>query len=154
MLRTAVVDMKDIRPPVQSRRRAPHLVLAPCLRGAHAWEVVGGHGTYWKLAKTRRARIPCLVRDEATVEPLELLLEHNAVGTLTAVEEARAIATVVRESGWSQRQLAERMGSLQPHISKRLLLLELTSQEQADLEDGRMTLSEAEATARRRRKSA
>lgn len=70
--------------------------------------------------------VPCVVLRVSRREAAELrLLENLQRQDLSAVEEAGAFAELVREHGYTQEQLATKLGKSQGWVSERLGLLDL-----------------------------
>jgi hypothetical protein len=61
----------------------------------------------------------------------------------SASEEAEAYRRLIKEFGYTQRSLARLVGHSQPHISRRLSLLNLPEKVRADLDTGGITLPDA-----------
>lgn len=74
----------------------------------------------------RHATVPCRLITGSAAELHELALVDNLQREdLSAIEEAHALRDLISEYGYTQRQLAERLGKSQTWISQRLTLLDL-----------------------------
>ena len=144
--------MDVIEPPSRGRRRRDTGSLVVKRSDRHmGYEVVYGHHAYFRAEKSGAARVLCQERVvDPDEDPLELLAELNALGGRDPLEEAEAIKQAMTRLGVSQRELAAITGYTQPHISKRLALLNLSVRHQRMLLDGQITLDEARDLARRR----
>ena len=72
------------------------------------------------------SRVPCRLVAGSAADLHELALVDNLQREdLSALEEAHALHDLVQEYGYTQRQLAERLGKSQTWISQRLTLLDL-----------------------------
>jgi ParB-like chromosome segregation protein Spo0J len=71
------------------------------------------------------------------------LLENRAGSKLNFVEEARACATLIKELGLTQRQMAERMGCTQSAVSHKMRLLNLSEEILGFLERGELSMHNA-----------
>jgi ParB family transcriptional regulator, chromosome partitioning protein len=143
----ASVRLQGILQPVVVRRR-----------GEGGFELVAGERR-WRAARTAGIpTLPALVRDVEDKEALLLgLVENVAREQLSAVEEARAYASLVDEFELSLGDVAERVGRSKPAVSNRLRLLELPEEvlwmlARGDLSEGhaRAVLSLQDDDARRR----
>jgi ParB family transcriptional regulator, chromosome partitioning protein len=143
----ASVRLQGILQPVVVRRR-----------GEGGFELVAGERR-WRAARTAGIpTLPALVRDVDNKEALLLgLVENVAREQLSAVEEARAYASLVDEFELSLGDVAERVGRSKPAVSNRLRLLELPEEvlwmlARGDLSEGhaRAVLSLQDDDARRR----
>jgi ParB/RepB/Spo0J family partition protein len=113
--------------------------------GDDGWLIVAGHR---RLEAARRAgldTVPCYVRDDLVDDALrtEAMLVENLVRVdLNPVEEAVGYGRLV-DLGLTQRQIAERVGCDQSHVSKRLLLLTLPDAAHPMIVDGRLLVADA-----------
>ena len=112
-------------------------------------------GHYQLVAGERRLRalkmldyqeIPVLIRNIKDHDLLETaLLENIQRENLTPMEEARSYQNLLREHGYTQDKLAERIGKDRTTISNLIRLLQLPESIQNDVELGRMTSGHARA---------
>ena len=112
-------------------------------------------GHYQLVAGERRLRalkmldyqeIPVLIRNIKDHDLLETaLLENIQRENLTPMEEARSYQNLLREHGYTQDNLAERIGKDRTTISNLIRLLQLPESIQNDVELGRMTSGHARA---------
>lgn len=88
--------------------------------------------------------VTCVIREFSEAERQEAMLIENVQRTdLTVLEEAESYRRLV-ELGHTQRQLAERVGRSQAHVSKRVALLELPKGVLKELDSGGITLEDAQ----------
>ena len=101
----------------------------------------------WRAAKLAGIeRVPAVVRDATDAESLELALVENLLREdLNPVEEAEAYQRLLAEFGWTQEELASRVGRDRSSIANCLRLLKLPELIQADLRAGRLTMGHARA---------
>jgi ParB family transcriptional regulator, chromosome partitioning protein len=111
----ASIRLQGVLQPIVVRRRAEG-----------GFELIAGERR-WRAAKAAgMPTLPALVREVEDKESLLLgLVENVAREQLSAVEEARAYASLVDEFELSLGDLAERVGRSKPSVSNRLRLLEL-----------------------------
>jgi ParB/RepB/Spo0J family partition protein len=138
----------------------PLVVVTTAAHQAGGWPAPGPGPTHVILAGHRRhaagtgaglAKFACVVRDDlAGDDALAVMLSENDPAKrhgLTPLAEARAFAAL-RDRGWSQRKIAQRMGCKQPHVSKRLALLRLPAEAAGALAAGKITAADAAELAR------
>jgi len=127
-------------------------------RGDGGFELIAGERR-WRAAKVAGIpTLPALVRDVEDKDSLLLgLVENVAREQLSAVEEARAYASLVDEFELSLGDVAARVGRSKPAVSNRLRLLELPEEvlwmlARGDLSEGhaRAVLALQDDDARRR----
>jgi ParB family chromosome partitioning protein len=112
-------------------------------------------GEYILLAGERRLRasllaeaatVPVRVIKASDVERLEFaLIENVQREDLNAVEEARAYEALANSFGYSQEQIAARVGKSRVAVANTLRLLKLSEQSLADLQRGALTPGHARA---------
>lgn len=110
------------------------------------WELIAGERR-WRAARLAGLeRIPALVREATDAESLELALVENLLREdLNPMEEAEAYQQILREFGWTQEELARRIGRDRSTIANSLRLLRLPAPIQDDLRAGRLTMGHARA---------
>ncbi|MBI4240906.1 MAG: ParB/RepB/Spo0J family partition protein [Candidatus Rokubacteria bacterium] len=101
----------------------------------------------WRAARVAGLRtIPAVVREATDAECLELgLIENLLREDLNPVEEAEAYQRLLAEFGWTQEELAQRVGRDRTSIANHLRLLKLPEVIQSDLSAGRLTMGHARA---------
>jgi ParB family chromosome partitioning protein len=110
------------------------------------YELIAGERR-WRAARSAGlATIPAIVREAEDRDALLLaLVENVARENLSAVEEARAYATLLDEFGLTLGDVAERVGRSKPSVSNRLRLLDLPEDVLALVERGQLTEGHARA---------
>jgi ParB family chromosome partitioning protein len=101
----------------------------------------------WRAAKLAGlTKIPAIVRDATDSQSLEMALVENLLREdLNPMEEAEAYQRLVAEYGWTQEELAQRVGRDRSSVANCLRLLKLPALIQADLREGRLTMGHARA---------
>ena len=101
----------------------------------------------WRAARVAGLeRIPAIVREATDAESLELALVENLLREdLNPMEEAEAYRHLLAQFGWTQEQLAQRIGRDRTSIANVLRLLRLQEEIQADLRGGRLSMGHARA---------
>ncbi|HET8575657.1 MAG TPA: ParB/RepB/Spo0J family partition protein [Methylomirabilota bacterium] len=101
----------------------------------------------WRAAKLAGlTHIPAVVREATDAQSLELALVENLLREdLNPMEEAEAYQRLLAEFGWTQEELAQRVGRDRSSIANCLRLLKLPELIQADLRAGRLTMGHARA---------
>jgi ParB family chromosome partitioning protein len=101
----------------------------------------------WRAAKLAGlSQIPAVVREATDAQSLELALVENLLREdLNPMEEAEAYQRLLAEFGWTQEELAQRVGRDRSTIANCLRLLKLSEVIQADLRAGRLSMGHARA---------
>lgn len=163
--RVRYIPINDIRPnPQQPRRRfdseslqelaasiAAYGILQPLTvrqQGA-VYELVAGERR-WRAARIAGLRqVPCLLaRVDEEDAALLALIENLQRRDLDYMEEAAAIARLLRRYGLSQQQAAEKLGRSQSAVANKLRLLKLPEDTLRALRDGGCTERHARALLR------
>jgi ParB/RepB/Spo0J family partition protein len=88
----------------------------------------------WRAAKLAGLNtVPCVVINDLTPAQITeaMLIENLQREDLSPIEEAKGYARLLEEAGYTQEQLAEKVGKSQPYIANRLRLLRLPEDVQA-----------------------
>ena len=101
----------------------------------------------WRAARQAGlSRVPVVVREASDAEALELALVENLLREdLNPLEEAEAYQRLMAEFGWTQDELARRIGKDRSSIANALRLRRLPEVIQADLRAGHLTMGHARA---------
>jgi ParB family chromosome partitioning protein len=110
------------------------------------FEIIVGERRWRAAQQAGLARIPALIRETSDVEALELGLVENLLREdLNPLEEAHAYQRLLAEFGWTQDDLATRIGRDRSSIANALRLLRLPEPIQEDLRAGRLSMGHARA---------
>ncbi|MDR2964998.1 MAG: ParB/RepB/Spo0J family partition protein [Treponema sp.] len=114
-----------------------------------------GDGSYIIIAGERRTRaaklagldtVPVIVRDYTDQKKLEVSLIENIQRTdLNPIDEAAAYKNLMDFSGFSQDELASRVGKNRSTVANALRLLKLSVEMQRSIEDGSVSSGHARA---------
>ncbi|MBK8265826.1 MAG: ParB/RepB/Spo0J family partition protein [Nannocystis sp.] len=117
--------------------------------------IVGEPGEYTIIAGERRWRaaqlaglheVPAIIRDAPESERLELaMIENLQRQDLDAIEEAQALRQLMDIKGYTQEQVAERIGKDRSTVANTLRLLGLPLRLQGMVHDGRLGMGHARA---------
>ena len=160
--RDLVVPLQEIVPnPEQPRRHFDeealegladsirrHGLLQPLVvrRVAGRYELIAGERRLRAAGRAGLEKIPVVVRDAHPEDRLELaLIENLQRENLTPLEEAEAYRHLVDEYGFTQEEIAERVGKSRPAVANTLRLLGLPDAVKAQLESGELTAGHARA---------
>jgi ParB family chromosome partitioning protein len=140
-------DQASLDELAQSLRTAGMLQPVVVRRGPGGrWELIAGERRWRAARQAGLERIPAVVREATDAESLELALVENLLREdLNPMEEAEAYQQVLTEFGWTQEQLAQRVGKDRSTIANVLRLLRLPAPIQQDLRSGRLTMGHARA---------
>ena len=125
---------------------AEHGVLVPVLlreRG-DGYELIAGERRWRACARLQMASIPAVVRRSGERESLEVaIIENLQREDLNALEESAGIAQLMEAHGYTQDEVAHRLGKARPSVSNALRLLTLPETIKAMIADGRLSAGHA-----------
>ena len=127
-----------------------HGVIQPILvtEALDGYQLVAGERRVRAAVLAGLDRIPAVVRQLADRDQLELAIVENVQrDDLNAIEEAHAYRQLIDEFGFSQEQVAARIGRARPTITNTLRLLELAQPVQDAVAEGRISEGHARALA-------
>jgi ParB family chromosome partitioning protein len=123
-------------------------VLQPVVvrRSGSGYQLIVGERRWRAARMAGLERIPALVRETADAEGLELALVENLLREdLNPIEEAEAYQRLLAEFGWTQEELAAKVGKDRSSVANGLRLLRLPAPIQDDLRAGRLAMGHARA---------
>jgi ParB family chromosome partitioning protein len=111
-----------------------------------AYELVCGERRLRAAALCGLERVPCVVREVAQSDLLEwALVENIQREDLNPLEEAHAFERLVAERGFSQEEIAKRIGKNRTTVANALRLLRLPAEITGYLKEGRLSAGHARA---------
>lgn len=127
---------------------AEYGVLVPVIvrkRGDN-FELIAGERRWRASAALQRATIPAIVRNSDDRDSLEVaIIENLQRENLNPLEEAAGFASLMDEHGFTQEDLAQRLGKSRPAVANALRLLALPDAVKAMLADGRLSAGHGRA---------
>ena len=108
------------------------------------FELVAGERRWRALKQIDVTKVPVVLRNVSDNEILEVsLLENIQRENLTVIEEAQSYFDLLQIHGYTQEELAKKLGRDRSTIANMLRLLQLPSALKNDLETGRITSGHA-----------
>ena len=115
-------------------------------RQGGGYQLIAGERRWRAARQAGLERIPAILREATDAQSLELALVENLLREdLNPIEEAEAYQKLLAQFGWTQEELAQRIGRDRSSIANSLRLLRLPEEIQADLRSARLTMGHARA---------
>lgn len=141
--RRTLRDLDGLAESMRARGVLQPLTVRPADEGDGTYVIVMGHRRHAAATLAGLTEVPVIVQAMTEPDRLEAMLMENLLrDDLNPLEEARGYKELAA-TGRSQRQMAERLGRSQSHVSKRLSLLKLPPSAQDALDSGGITVEEA-----------
>jgi ParB family transcriptional regulator, chromosome partitioning protein len=136
------VSLSELRPnPYQPRKQfdqeailelkesiLQHGIIQPLIvrKSIKGYEIVAGERRYRASKEANLESVPAVVKDFTEDEMREIaLIENLQRENLNAMEEAEAYQSIMEASGYTQEELAKRLGKSRPYIANHLRLMNL-----------------------------
>lgn len=117
------------------------IIVRKCIKG---YQIVAGERRMKAAKEAGLQKVPVIVKDFTDKEMMELaLIENLQREDLNPIEIALAYQRLIEEFGYTQQELAKRLGISRPLVTNSLRLLELPGDLQEDVSRG--TLSKGHA---------
>jgi len=141
--------LEELAESVRSQGVLQPIVVSPLPRqdGQPArYMIVAGERRWRAAQKIGLQQVPVVVREVAEEDRLELaLIENIQRADLNPIEEARAYADLIQLRGYTQEELAQRVGKDRSTISNAIRMLRLPDRVQDMVQDGRLSMGHARA---------
>jgi ParB family chromosome partitioning protein len=126
-----------------------HGVIQPLIvrtRAEGGFSLIAGERRWRASQRAGLHQVPVVVQDVSPRESFErALVENLQRADLNPMEEAEAYARLVNEHGYTQEQVAERVGKERSTVANSLRLLKLPPAVRQKVEDGALTMGHARA---------
>ena len=110
------------------------------------YEIIAGERRYRACRKAGMDKIPCYVMTPSENEAAEMALVENVQReNLSAIEEARSYVQIMRQAGYTQEQVAQKIGKSQSAVANKIRLLNLPDEIQNGVIEGKITERHARA---------
>ena len=125
-----------------------HGILQPLVvrKKGKKYEIVVGERRFRAAQLAGLLEVPALVKDLTQQQMMELaIIENLQREDLTPIEEAEAYQSLIENIGFTQDQLAQRLGKSRPHIANHIRLLGLPESIRQMMNDNQLTMGHGRA---------
>lgn len=137
-------SLKELAQSIKSQGILQPLVVRKHPNLDNRYELVAGERRWRALKKLEVDKVPVILRNVNDNELLEVsLLENIQRENLSVIEEAQSYQDLLQSHGYTQEELALRIGKDRSTIANQMRLLQLPSPLKNDLENGRITAGHA-----------
>jgi len=139
-------ELEDLAASIREKGVIQPLILRANPRREGSYEIVAGERR-WRAAQMAQLHsVPALIRDYSDTESLEIaIIENIQRADLNAIEEAGGYRELMDRFGHTQEKLAAALGKSRSHIANMLRLLNLPSEVQTYLKEGKLSAGHARA---------
>lgn len=125
-----------------------HGILQPIIvrKKGKKYELVVGERRYRAASLAALDEVPAIIKDFTEQQMMELaILENLQREDLTPIEEAEAYHSLIENLGFTQEELAKRLGKSRPHIANHVRLLGLPEEIRQLMNDGELSMGHGRA---------
>lgn len=125
-----------------------HGILQPIIvrKKGKKYEIVVGERRYRAAKLAGLAVVPAIVKGFTEQQMMELaILENLQREDLTPIEEAEAYNSLIEKLGFTQEELAKRLGKSRPHIANHVRLLGLPEEIRQLMNEGKLSMGHGRA---------
>ncbi|MCG2694307.1 ParB/RepB/Spo0J family partition protein, partial [Candidatus Parcubacteria bacterium] len=134
------IEMEGLMDSIKTHGILQPLIVSPKEGGKY--EIVAGERRYRAAKLGGLKHVPVIVRDVKDHEKMELALVENIQRQdLNAIEEAEAYKQLMDEFGFTQEDVARKMGKSRPVIANMLRLLNLSEEIKKAIAKGKLSAS-------------
>jgi ParB family chromosome partitioning protein len=139
-------DLNDLIASIKEKGVLQPILVRPIAGQTDAYEIVAGERR-WRAAQAAKLHnVPVVVREMNDREALELaVIENVQRADLNAIEEAAAYHELMDRFGYTQDEVAAKVGKSRPHVANTLRLLKLPESVKAMVRDGILSAGHARA---------
>ncbi|QCO55801.1 ParB/RepB/Spo0J family partition protein [Pseudorhodobacter turbinis] len=137
--------LEDLASSIRQKGVLQPLIVRP-IAGTDTFEIVAGERR-WRAAQLAQVHeLPAVVRDFSDTEVLEVaIIENIQRADLNAIEEAAGFRQLMDRFGHTQEKIAEALSKSRSHVANLLRLLNLPSDVQVHIREGRLSAGHARA---------
>ncbi|KNG93695.1 ParB/RepB/Spo0J family partition protein [Pseudaestuariivita atlantica] len=138
--------LEELASSIEARGIVQPLIVRPHPQTEGDYQIVAGERR-WRAAQIAKLHaVPVVVREFDDLEVLEIaIIENIQRSDLNPIEEAAGYRQLLDRFGHTQDQLAESLGKSRSHIANAMRLLQLPTEVQEMVQDGRLSAGHARA---------
>ncbi|WP_273853870.1 ParB/RepB/Spo0J family partition protein [Guptibacillus spartinae] len=144
--------IEELRASIETFGVLQPLIVRQSIKG---YEIVVGERRYRASKEAGLTTIPAVVKKLTDRKMMEIaLIENLQRENLNPIEEALAYQKLMKETDVTQEELAQRLGKSRPHLANFLRLLQLPSEVQDYISEGKLSMGHGRAILSLKKKEA
>lgn len=144
--------IEELRASIETFGVLQPLIVRQSIKG---YEIVVGERRYRASKEAGLTTIPAVVKKLTDRKMMEIaLIENLQRENLNPIEEALAYQKLMKETDVTQEELAKRLGKSRPHLANFLRLLQLPSEVQDYISEGKLSMGHGRAILSLKKKEA
>ncbi|MHA1540492.1 MAG: ParB/RepB/Spo0J family partition protein [Alphaproteobacteria bacterium] len=139
-------ELKELAKSIEVKGVLQPILVRPKKNAPNLFEIIAGERRWRASQIANFLEIPAIIKNFTDREILEVaLIENVQRKNMNPIDEAKGLQMLYDKFGYSYKEIANRIGKTQGHVSNLVRLLELPSDIKREVENGNISVSKARA---------